>query len=461
MNANIGQLERHTQDRVVTLFQEQLGYAYYGNWQDRKNNSNIEEGYLSDWLLKQGVAEGLIKLAIRAFKQAAVMGDGKKLYQANKVVYGLLRYGLKVRLGQGEQSQTVRLIDWKNPLNNDFAIAQEVTVKGEHTKRPDIVLYVNGIALGVIELKRASVGVAEGIHQNLDNQKKIFIRDFFSTMQLVMAGNDSQGLRYGTVETEEKYYCHWKEENPAYQSSSEDRSQKYLSAFAEGSTHHLLDFDVLNFCNKTRFLDIIHNFMVFDKGSKKTCRHNQYFGIKAAQQRLKKNESGIIWHTQGSGKSLTMVWLAKWLHEQSGHNRVLIVTDRTELDEQIEGVFAGVDEDIYRSTSGADLVEKLNESTEWLLCSLVHKFARQQDNAATQDYIRALKATLPTNFINSLCLWMNATVPNRVNCMMPCKPSCPKRSLWVSQAHPSSKKTNKKALKSLARLFTPTNSMKP
>ena len=106
----------------------------------------------------------------------------------------------------GEQTETVWLIDWENPRNNDFAIAEEVTVAGEHTKRPDIVLYVNGIALGVLELKRSTVSVTEGIRQNLDNQKKDFIQPFFATVQLVMAGNDTEGLRYGVIETPEKYY---------------------------------------------------------------------------------------------------------------------------------------------------------------------------------------------------------------------------------------------------------------
>jgi len=212
--SDIGQRERVTQNRVVKFFQNQLEYDYYGDWQDRADNSNIEEVYLRPWLIKQGVDEGLIRNAIRQFKQAATMGDGKKLYHSNKAVYGLLRYGVKVRNGQGEQTQTVWLIDWGNPHNNDFAIAEEVSVKGEHIKRPDIVLYVNGIALGVIELKRSSVSVTEGIRQNLDNQKKTFIRDFFSTMQLVMAGNDTEGLRYGTIETSEKHYYKWKEENP-------------------------------------------------------------------------------------------------------------------------------------------------------------------------------------------------------------------------------------------------------
>ena len=116
----------------------------------------------------------------------------------------------------GENTETVWLIDWKHPENNHFAIAEEVTVAGAdakaHAKRPDVVLYVNGIALGVLELKRSTVSVAEGIRQNLDNQKKVFIEPFFSTMQLVMAGNDTEGLRYGTIETPEKYYLTWKED---------------------------------------------------------------------------------------------------------------------------------------------------------------------------------------------------------------------------------------------------------
>jgi type I restriction enzyme, R subunit len=406
--STIGQRERATQNRVVALFQNKslLDYQYYGDWQDRAGNSNIEEGYLRDWLTKQGVDDGLISNAIRQFKQAATMGDGKKLYHANKEVYSLLRYGVKVRQGQGENTKTVWLIDWNNPLNNAFAIAEEVSVKGENTKRPDIVIYVNGIALGVIELKRSSVSVTEGIRQNLDNQKKTFIRDFFGTMQLVMAGNDSEGLRYGTIETTEKHYYAWKEENPDYNAAVDDPSKKHLSVGGMSYADERLDFDLINLCRKERFLEIIHNFIVFDAGTKKSCRQNQYFGMKAAQQRIKENEGGIIWHTQGSGKSLTMVWLAKWIREHIDNPRVLIVTDRTELDEQIEGVYQGVDEEIYKTKSGTDLIAELNATDKWLLCSLVHKFGRHggrddedtEADEATEVYVEQLKASLPKDF---------------------------------------------------------------
>jgi len=380
--SNVGQRERATQNRIVQFFQTDLGYRYLGDWQDRANNKNIEVDILVDWLNKRGVSEALINRAIRQLDTAAALGEGKKLYYANKEVYRLLRYGIKEKEGAGQLNETVWLIDWKNPEANDFAIAEEVSIRGENKKRPDLVLYVNGIALGVIELKRSSVSVSEGIRQNLDNQKKDFIRNFFTTMQLVMAGNDTQGLRYGTIETPEKYYLEWKE----------DVANPY---------EYKLDFHLSRICSKQRFLQIIHDFIVFDAGVKKTCRHNQFFGIEAAKQHVAKREGGIIWHTQGSGKSLTMVWLAKWIRENVQDSRVLIVTDRTELDEQIEKVFIGVEEDIYRTKSGADLIATLNQPNPWLICSLVHKFGRQsesENDAATEEFIAELKASLPSEF---------------------------------------------------------------
>ncbi len=380
--ANVGQRERVTQNRIVRFFNDELGYRYLGDWQDRDNNKNIETSILIPWLQNRGVSEVLISRVIRQLDTAAALGEGKKLYYANKDVYQLLRYGVKDKEGAGELNQTVWLIDWQNPEANDFAIAEEVSIKGENKKRPDIVLYVNGIALGVLELKRSSVSVNEGIRQNLDNQKKDFIRNFFTTMQLVMAGNDTQGLRYGTVETAERYYLEWKE----------DVANPY---------EHQLDFHLSRICNKQRFLQLIHDFIVYDAGVKKTCRHNQFFGIQAAEKHIARREGGIIWHTQGSGKSLTMVWLAKWIRENVKDSRVLIVTDRTELDEQIEKVFFGVDEAIYRTKSGANLIATLNTTNPWLICSLVHKFGRQSesdDEGATDEFIAELKKSLPKDF---------------------------------------------------------------
>ena len=373
--STVGQIERATQNRVVKLLREQLGYTYLGNWEVRQDNSNIEERYLRPFLKRQGYSDALISKAL--YELHKVAGDQtRSLYDINKAVYGLLRYGVQVKPDVGENTETVWLIDWKNPLNNDFAIAEEVTVEGEHTKRPDVVLYVNGIALGVLELKRSVVSVSEGIRQNLDNQKKMFIQPFFTTMQLIMAGNDTEGLRYGVIETPEKYYLTWKEES---------------------AIENPLDRALSQLCEKQRLLEMIHDFVVFDAGVKKICRHNQYFGVRAAQERVRKREGGIIWHTQGSGKSLTMVWLAKWIRENVRDARVLIITDRTELDEQIEKVFKGVNEDIYRTKSGQDLINKLNATTPWLFCSLIHKFAGKEEGEIT-EFIEEVKSSLPPDF---------------------------------------------------------------
>jgi len=210
-----------------------------------------------------------------------------------------------------------------------------------HNKRPDVVLYVNGIAVGVIELKRSKVSVEEGIRQNLDNQRDDFIKPFFNTMQLVMAGNDTAGLRYGTTETPEKYYLKWKE-----------RSGEEFE--------YILDRHLVQLCEQDRLLEILHDFILFDGGNKIVCRPHQYFGVKASHQHVRDRKDGIIWHTQGSGKSLTMVWLAQWIRENVTDSRVVVITDRTELDKQITRVFNDAEEPMKRTTSGADLIDKLN-----------------------------------------------------------------------------------------------------
>jgi len=344
MSNQIGKPERDSQDRVIQLFQDELGYTYLGDWEKEVRTQPIEEGLLIEYLTKDNkYSSKLAKKAVDAFVKAATnLSDD--LYEANKAVYKLLRYGVTVREELSQPHETVWLVDWKNPINNSFAVAEEVTVAGKHTKRPDVVLFINGIAIGIIELKRSKVGIEEGIRQNLDNQKPEFIEKYFTTMQLVMAGNDTQGLRYGTIETSENYFLKWKEESGK-------------------ESDYVLDKHISQICEKSRILELIHDFIVFDKGVKKLCRPNQYFGITAAQENISAKEGGVLWHTQGSGKSLTMVWLTKWIRENVKDSRVLIITDREELDDQIQKLFTGVDENIYRTKSGRDLINVLNHKT--------------------------------------------------------------------------------------------------
>ena len=380
IGGQVGQRETVTQQRVLEFFSDVLGYTYLGQWRARVDNSNVEEEFLADWLSGQGYDKGIIDKVLHRLNSAASLSGSKTLYDANREVYSLLRYGVNVRPDVGVQTITVRLIDWTNPENNDFAVAEEVTVAGKNNRRPDIVLYINGIALGVLELKRSTVSVSSGIRQNLDSQKKEFIQSFFATIQLVMAGNETEGLRYGAIETPEKYWLLWKE--------SEVSPATGENPLLQGLSH---------LCSKERLLEIIHDFMVFDAGIKKTCRHNQYFAVQAARKFVGRREGGIIWHTQGSGKSLTMVWLAKWIREHVTGGRVLITTDRTELDEQIEQVFKGVEESIYRTQSGADLVGVLNVSDEWLLCSLIQKFGASEEGDI-DGFIKDMRSHLPKDF---------------------------------------------------------------
>lgn len=352
----IGQPERATQNRIVKLFRDHLQYTYLGNWEDR-NNHNIEEAHLRPFLEKKGISKPLIERAIDKLRTVA-NNPNESLYTNNQNTYALLRYGIPVKENAGDNNTTVHLIDWKNPEENDFAIAEEVTVLGNREKRPDIVIYVNGIAVGVLELKRSSTSIGEGIRQNITNQQREFIQSFFSTIQFVFAGNDSEGLRYGTIGTGEKYFLNWKEGDSDEGMYPVD---KYLTKI----------------CNKERLLELMFDFVVFDGGLKKLPRVHQYFGIKAAQEHIRRREGGIIWHTQGSGKSIVMVLLAKWILENHPNARVAIITDRDELDKQIKRVFEDAGEKIYRTTSGKDLMNQLAQATPRLLCSLVHKFGRR------------------------------------------------------------------------------------
>lgn len=398
---SIGETERTTQNRVVDFFRDKniLDYKYLGNLKGTINK-NIKEDRLRAYLRLSGYSQKLIEEAVTKLVRAADdMTHG--LYDANREVYSLLKYGVKVQETIESAPQTVYFFDVEQPVNNDFAIAEEVTVVARQEKRPDLVIYVNGIAMAVIELKKSSIPVSHGIRQNLTNQEDSFIAPFFTTIQFCMAGNESEGLRYGTILTGEKYYMEWKPdgffENPEERDSEDTRIMSFC-----GHLDNLLLQQLYQMFDKKRFIDLIENFVVYDKEIKKVCRYNQYYGIKRAQLRLAKRRGGIIWHTQGSGKTLTMVWLSKWILAHGGENaRVLIVTDRDELDEQIEKTYKGVKEKIVRTKSGEDLLRRLNVYDDSLMCSLIHKFGRRGGEATDSDYdkyIDELKKALPTDF---------------------------------------------------------------
>ncbi|MDR3413633.1 MAG: HsdR family type I site-specific deoxyribonuclease [Formivibrio sp.] len=373
--SDIGKPERATQNRVVKLFCEELGYTYQGDWTDRVGNSNIDEGLLTSYLTKSGYTPAQISVALYKLR-AEANNHNRALYGNNQAVYSLLRYGVPVKIEAGKVTETVHLIDWRNPDKNDFSLAEEVTLKGGFERRPDIVLYINGIAIGVLELKNSRVSIGDGIRQNLSNQLPEFNAWFFSTVQLVFAGNDSEGLQYGSIGTPEKFFLTWKEEES---DNSRFKLDKYL----------------LKMCNKQRIIELMHDFVLFDGGVKKLPRVHQYFGIKAAQDHVRQRKGGIIWHTQGAGKSILMVLLAKWILENNPNARVVIITDRDELDKQIERVFNESGETMFRTRSGRELMSQLGQAKPRLLCSLVHKFgldARGKKDQEFETFIKELES---------------------------------------------------------------------
>lgn len=393
MDSHIGEPERSVQNRLVALFKEKLKYEYLGNYEYRTCNRNIERKFLFDYLMStKKWSKDEAKRAITKLEKEAYCTP-QNMQEKNEKVYSLLRYGVNVSPDVGTKKITVNLIDWEHPDKNQFYIAEEVTINSStpdsFTKRPDLVIYVNGIALAVIELKRSKVSVHDGIRQTIGNQQENFIRPFFSTVQLLFAGNDSQGLYYGVIDTPEKFWLRWKE--------------------PDASIPNELDRSVTQWFNKERLLEMIHDFLVFDAGVKKVCRPNQYFAVKAAQPRCEKKEGGVIWEAQGSGKSLIMVWLAEWIHENIDNSRVVIITDREELDEQISDGFKDTGETIARAKSGAGLIGMLNEEAPWLLCTLIHKFGKKnvegkgdmvgvKSEIPLEKYLEDIVAQLPQGF---------------------------------------------------------------
>lgn len=389
--------EKKLQERVLHWLKDDLGYIYKGNL-EAVDNTPVKEEWLRDNLKRRGYSDDVIKTAVRELVNC-VNNQSGDLYQINYDVYSLLRYGRQGVKDVDGNRPTVHYIEWDPQKidDNDFFVVEEVSVlryDNKTRKRPDVVLYINGIALGIFELKSSYVSTGEGIRQMLQNQKKENILNFFATAQLLFAGNEAEGLKYGTIKTPEKYYLKWKEDEKA-----KDPLSIEIKDLQESTKNRLRD-GVISLCHKRRFLSMVHDFVIFDAGKKKLARHNQYFANIAARERIKANEGGIIWNTQGSGKSLIMVWLTKWIVENITDSHVVIITDRDELDDQIEGLFHDVNEKhIKRAKSCADLRELLNKGDYTIACSLIHKYGHNAGSQSDIDqYRKELLKDLPKDF---------------------------------------------------------------
>lgn len=415
--------ERAVQNRIIKLLNKYNGYEYIGNLKYTEN-SNIREDILRQFLMdRQELTSAQASEAIRKLKEAAACANKEALYNSNKAVYNTLRYPVSVSQGAGLPNKQAWFIDWKDPLNNFLHVAEEVTVRkqtlGDEHRRPDVVIYLNGIAVAIIELKKATVSVDDGINQNWRNQQEGQILQFFSTAQLLMAGSESQGVYYGTTLTPPKYYLHWKEPAGDGYPFDTDKLPVSNSVYGQKEFTNELDRSLMQMLEPDRLLEFIHDCVVFDGGIKKVARPNQYFAISAAKTRIRNKQSGIIWHSQGSGKSLTMVWLAQWIRENIDDSRVVIITDRDELDKQIENGFKDAGEHPIRAKSGDHLIKMLEgkndhrgeEKMPALICTLIHKFGLADDPEdiegrdskfrsvrSPEQYLKDLADKLPEGF---------------------------------------------------------------
>ena len=402
------QRERDYQNALVKRFQEELGYKYLGNWQYAKGatvnesgraNSPILDDEVRAFLKSQGRTEMQIDDVLTQLKSKARLGDSKmrSLMQCNNDLYETLIMGIKSQPSPDATHEDVMFFDFKNISNNSFAIAEEVSyidpLLGKN-KRPDIVVYVNGIALAVIELKRSLVNYEEGIKQHLSNERD-FIPSFFTTTQFTIASNDGAEFRYGTVGTPLSFWCKWKKDT---NKTGEEISEKEAYTM---------------FFNKENFMFFFQYGVLNDGGIKKVLRPHQIYALKAAAARMPRKESGVIWHSQGSGKSLTMVALASYIRRNFQNPRVVVITDRKELDIQLAGTFVNGGNKLHQASSCGDLLDTLNHGEEWLICSLIHKFGArstsdddlEKDESGTKvnldEYLNELQALIAQKYGNN------------------------------------------------------------
>ncbi|WBY17385.1 HsdR family type I site-specific deoxyribonuclease [Erythrobacteraceae bacterium WH01K] len=351
------------------------------------------------------VTESAVREGIERFKGlAADLSQG--LLTANSTATDMLRLGTSVDMTvDGEtKGRQLKFIDWDDLSANRFHMTAEFPVRRERrddTRRPDIVLFVNGIPLVVIEVKRSSIGVAEGISQTIRNQNPDGeIPRLFVPAQLLIAANDSEP-RYATTGTSAPFWAHWREEEMTegelhaainrgldpeetariWTDFSHHRRahEGLMDPGAGGRFPHELDRTLVGLCSPERLLPIIRGFTLFDNGIKKVARYQQFFGVRRTMERVQhldhdgRRKGGVIWHTQGSGKSLTMVMLAGAIEREFPKARLVLVTDRTDLDDQLTKTFRHTGKEPEQAATGAELIRLLRDKRP-VITTLIHKF---------------------------------------------------------------------------------------
>lgn len=378
--------EMSTSQRPAIEVLQKLGYKYISEEENKKLRNYI----LTDVIFKNILAKKLNEINSYEYKgekykfSASTIGQAIKdlnedlvtgLISTNEKIYDLLTLGKSYQenmVDGTKRSFDIKYIDFEHPENNDFYVTEEFSVlrmNGKDYTRPDIVLFVNGIPLAVIECKDASVPIIQAISQNIRNQKPDYIPQLFKFIQIVMAANKNE-TKYATCGTPDKFWSTWNEQYV-------EKQNELLDKTVIGRQVTKQDRDIISLFEKERFLELIKDFIIFEAGTKKICRYQQYFAVKAMLERIKHDKKGgVVWHTQGSGKSITMVYITKKLMEDKEiqNPQVVIVTDRVDLDKQIHKTFNRIGVEAARATTGNNLTDLIKDEKVRVITTVVNKF---------------------------------------------------------------------------------------
>ena len=378
--------EMSTSQRPAIEVLQKLGYKYISEEENKKLRNYI----LTDVIFKDILAKKLNEINSYEYKgekykfSASTIGQAIKdlnedlvtgLISTNEKIYDLLTLGKSYQenmVDGTKRSFDIKYIDFEHPENNDFYVTEEFSVlrmNGKDYARPDIVLFVNGIPLAVIECKDASVPIIQAISQNIRNQKPEYIPQLFKFIQIVMAANKNE-TKYATCGTPDKFWSTWNEQYV-------EKQNELLDKTVIGRQVTKQDRDIISLFEKERFLELIKDFIIFEAGTKKICRYQQYFAVKAMLERIKHDKKGgVVWHTQGSGKSITMVYITKKLMEDKEiqNPQVVIVTDRVDLDKQIHKTFNRIGVEAARATTGNNLTDLIKDEKVRVITTVVNKF---------------------------------------------------------------------------------------
>jgi type I restriction enzyme R subunit len=378
--------EMSTSQRPAIEVLQKLGYKYISE----EENKNLRNNILTDVIFKDILAKKLNEINSYEYKgekykfSASTIGQAIKdlnedlvtgLISTNEKIYDLLTLGKSYQenmVDGTKRSFDIKYIDFEHPEDNDFYVTEEFSVlrmNGKDYARPDIVLFVNGIPLAVIECKDASVPIIQAISQNIRNQKPDYIPQLFKFMQIVMAANKNE-TKYATCGTPDKFWSTWNEQYV-------EKQNELLNKTVIGRQVTNQDRDIISLFEKERFLELIKDFIIFEAGKKKICRYQQYFAVKAMLERIKQDKKGgVVWHTQGSGKSITMIYITKKLMEDKGiqNPQVVIATDRVDLDKQIHKTFNRIGVEAARATTGNNLTELIKNEKIRVITTVINKF---------------------------------------------------------------------------------------